>query len=144
MQVGYVFLARYAEPNPDGTIDSIGGDFDIVRASAFPTVFPISVVARLNNVTQEDCAANGTLPMGLDVVSPTGASLLAEPFIGYLEPKKVPKGVSATNAGSVRLLMNLGGVPFPEPGRYEVRLQFGEEPNLVKTVVAITAEVSNA
>ena len=144
MQIGYVFLARYAETNSDGTVDSIGGDFDVLRAPSFPAAFPISVVAKLNDVTPEDGDVSGKLMMVLDLIGPTGISLLEEPFVGYLEPKKIPKGASATISGSARVLMNLGGVVFPEPGGYEVRLQFGAEPRLVRAVARVTAEVQNA
>lgn len=143
MQVGYVFLARYAETNSDGTVDTIGGDFDFVRAPKFPAAFPIAVVAKLNDVATEDGDEGGRLRMVMDVVSPSGDSLLEEPFVGYLEPKVVPKGVGVTTSGSARILMNLGDVVFPEPGRYEVRLQFGDESRMIKAVATVTAEVPN-
>ncbi len=144
MQVGYVFLARYAETNSDGTVDTVGGDFDCVRAPSFPAIFPLSVVAKLTSVAPEGGDADGKLRMVLDVIGPSESSLLVEPFVAFLEPKKIPKGVSATTAGAARVIMNLGGVVFPEPGRYEVKLQFGEEPRLVEAVAVVTAEVSNA
>src|SRR6266545_1732089 len=120
MRIGYVFLARYAEPNPDGTVDSVGGDFEFVRAPSFPAVFPISVIVKLEDVTPEDETSDGKLRMVLDLTKPSGASLLESPFIGFLEPKKVPKGLGVTQSGSARVIMNLGPVVFPEPGKYEV------------------------
>lgn len=143
MQIGYVFLARYAETNSDGTVDSIGGDFDYVRAPSFPAVFPVSVVAKLNDVSPKDNDSDGKLSIVLDIVGPSGTSLLEAPFVGLLESKKLQKGVSATVTGAARVVMNLSGVEFPEPGRYEFRLQFGTEPRLVKAVATVIAEVPN-
>ena len=48
VEIEHAFLCRYAESNPDGTFDTIGTGFTIVRARSFPTVIPVMVILKLN------------------------------------------------------------------------------------------------
>jgi hypothetical protein len=141
MQLAYIFLARYAEPNPDGTVASHGGDFDIVRAEAFPALFPLSIVAKL---IDPPAGEGAELPILLDIITPAGTSLLEEPFCVALKPRKVARNLNATKPDTARLVFNLGPVQFPEPGRYEIRLQFGTGADEIHAAVPLTAEVTSA
>jgi hypothetical protein len=139
MRVGYLLLARFAELNPDDTLNVVGGDVERVRAVHYPAGFPFALVAKLEGVTDDDFDARGRIPVRLEMIGPSGAELLAKPYRGVLTPAD-----GCANRSAVRIVLNFGYLTFPEPGRYAVRLQFGDGPRRAEAACAITAELEGA
>jgi len=142
MQLGYVFLARYAEANSDNTVTTFGGDFDTIRASTFPCAVPVALVVKLTDVTSPG-AEPEPLPIVLDVQGPNGLSILDSPIVSLMKPKRIPKEQSATAKDVARIVFNLGPVPLMEPGTYQVRVQIGQGDGGFNISLPLTAEVSN-
>lgn len=143
MQLGYAFLARFAESGPDNTVSTIGGDFETYRARAFPSATPMAIVLKLTGVGGPE--ASGTpLPFVVDIIGPAGASILEEPLVGAMRPNPIPKNKSSTASGVARIVLNLGVVLLPEVGPYQVRITLGEGDGALSHALPLNAEVVNA
>jgi hypothetical protein len=139
MRVGYLILARHAELNSDDTLSIVGGDVESVRAARYPAAFPFALVAKLEDVAPEDGDARGRVRVDLEMLGPSGADLLAVPYSGLLEPAH-----PGANRAGVRIVLNFGYLTLPEPGRYAVRLRFGDGPRRAEAACAFTAELESA
>jgi hypothetical protein len=141
MKIGYVFLARYAETNPDGTVNAVGCDFESVRAKAFPAAFPVAIVAKLTEMEAFEKVGE-KLSLLLQIVNPAGEDLLDPPLVAILEPQRLDKKISIARSGTSRVVWSLGGLPFATPGKYELRLTFESGTKVLRHTVELNAEVS--
>jgi hypothetical protein len=145
MQIGFVLLARYAEANPDGTFNVVGGDSDLFLSPSFPAVFPFSVIVKLIDLEPEWQIPGRKLPFTFDIRSSSGRSIFGAPVQHLLDPIVLPKGVrQVTRPGKSRIVINFGAIMFPEPDQYEIIMTFGEKQKEVLTSYHLLVETNNA
>lgn len=137
MEVDYAYLCRFAEANADGTIDTIGGDFECIEAEGYPVAVPLVIVAKFSGL---DVGKDG-VPVLLEVIGPTGTPIM-EPPVLKLRPTMTmnPKGTTPSNTS--RLVLNLGAVPLLSAGKYEFKLSLGQ-PTLASVTLLLQAAESS-
>jgi hypothetical protein len=145
MEIGFALLSRYAETNSDGTVDILGGGYDTVTAPNFPAIFPLAVTVGLINAQSAEQTSGEQLYCCLDIRNDLDKSIMGKPIDGFLDPIALPNGLRASKRQlTTKIVMNVGPVVFPQPGRYEVLITFGKKPDSIVKSLFIQAELPNA
>ena len=128
MRVAYAFLAEAAEFNAAARLNCLGGDLEVVEASAFPaTHIILCVVVKF-----------------IFPVSESGHSKLARLSIVYPDGTVVPtraeiRIVCADALGyepHVGVVFEVTKIPFPTPGEYNFRIDLdGTEATRIPLIV---------
>src|SRR5438132_4292161 len=123
MELGYAFLAKYADTAADGTFALIGGGIESFNSPAIPIgIAAITVIAHLV-VEPNECGHEHRLRVNL--FGPAGGVAQVAGEIGFLpalNPARPDRRVGIT------CILGMVGVSLPDPGDYKFRLSVDGSP----------------
>jgi hypothetical protein len=118
MQLVYALLAEAAERS-EGKISLLGGDFDMIRASAFPAKRPTMALVVKLGLSREEAGRDHRFEVCIR--APDGTDVLKSEQV--LNVPEVPPDAKAAKVG---MLVHFGDIIFPVPGEYAVKVRVGE------------------
>ncbi len=138
MDIEFAILARSADLSADGTISALGMGFEIIRTAALPRVFPLCLIVRVKG--HQD---GGKLLVDIDLIGPSGSSILDAPISQELKPTPRAKENAVAPEGTANIIFNMAGIVLSEFGEYELRFRVtGTE--AVERVIALRVLKANA
>ncbi len=119
MQLAYAFLARSAEVTTDGTLQVLGGDFDVLQVESFPAKIPPFVL-----VAKFACPISeyGTEHVvSIDMTDPSGER------VELMPPNKLNLSPMARDRDFGASLLVHVAAQFEEPGKYTYHILADEK-----------------
>jgi hypothetical protein len=116
MEVRYLIIARYAEFLPDGSVNILGGDSDIILAESFPATHPLLSVATRLAMSREDATKEHifkTCIFGPD------REVVQEGVSGTIQTFDLP---AETVEMGVGIMMQFSNIIFPKAAWYKISL----------------------
>lgn len=122
MRLGFTFLAMAGEYAPDGRLNVLGGDLDILVAPSFPATQPSMVLIIKFRLDDADLLTEHEIRVL--IVGPTGEPVVPQVKAHLQIPAKPPRPDMPMGLG---LVMNMGYLSFPAPGDYEWRIELDDD-----------------